>query len=288
MKRAITPLLLAILLLLTVTTVSVADDQVQQLEKGDNLLEYLKDHSQLFIHGDLRVSHWKEGAVGIYTQQKDSAEGVKVILSVGRYPLAVLRDDGPESYVLIDTNGDGVLDVRREELFIPFWVVFKNSPNKTSDERILYVMELMYQAFQSDAGPAQSDEMKKAFATIDSYALDEEKENRDLFYMLYFYSGYNLKEQELSLLTLNALRNQCDERLGKVHLLVYLFIAETLINLDRGPEASQYVERVLDSDPDFVPALAYRYKLEKDPDKAEDMLRRLKQDHGDHWVVQKL
>jgi len=291
MRRTSTALLCAVSLIFAIAPVmeAVAQSPSQRLEKGDSLLEYLKDHSNLHIHGTFRVSPWKEGAVGIYTDSPDSAKDrVKIVLSLGRYPLAVIRDDVEEPYFLIDTNGDGVLNARRKELFIPFWVVFENTSNKTDDEQIVLTMELIYRTYQSDQGPRNHEDMKRAFGVINSYALDEEKENRDLFYMLMFHLLNSRKEPETCLLSMTVLRNQCQERLGKVHLLTFLFLAENLIELERPYEALQYVERLLEQDPDFVPALVYRYQLEQDSAKAAEMLARLKREHGDHWVVKQL
>lgn len=75
---------------------------------------------------------------------------------------------------------------------------------------------------------------------------------------------------------------------GRVHPLIYLHTAETLINLNHSDEAKTYIDLLLGQDPDFIPAQAYAYRLEDDRAKAAERLTKLKAEHPNHWIVKQL
>lgn len=274
-----------VLLCLITTSVSAQPS----LRQGDNLAEYIKSFETLYFKGQSKISLWIEGEINIYATSAEAEEDQpKIIMSHNGYPFAVMQGKSPDVHYLIDTTGDRILNLTRKHLFVPFWVVYENSATKNQDEGILKIMDLMYIAFQSDQGPSENPDMKEAFSLIESCARDKEKANRDLVYIVFFYSGFGPIEPEQSLYLLTALRDQCQERLGKVHPLNDLFIAESLIRLNRKKEALILIETLLKGDPAFVPAMVYRYQLENNPEKAGALLSELKEKHGDHWLVKRL
>jgi hypothetical protein len=259
------------------------------LEEGDNLAEYIKTHETLHLKGKTRISSWLEGQINLYATSKDPREGEPlIILSEGKYPFAVIQGAPPDRYYLIDATGDRILDMRRTELFIPFWVVFENSTEIGPPREIFHIMNLLYEALRSPEDPSKNPKMKQGLTIIEQYAGDAKKSNRDLVYLLYFYTRHNREELELSFDATEELFKRLRNRHNQVHPLNLFFVAECLMRLNRPEEAGLFLQDLLTIDPEFVPAKVYQLRLEEDQSKTAAMLEELKSKYGQHWALKGL
>jgi len=259
------------------------------LEQGDDLSEYIKTSEMLYLKGKRRISAWLEGEIYLYSTTAESEVGQPlVITSQKKFPFAIVQGQPPNSHYLIDTTGDRILNVTRKKLFIPFWVVFENSTKMGPQKGVLTIMNLMYSALRANEHPATNPKMKQALSIIKEYAGDAEKANRDLVYLLYFYSRHNQNELELSFYAVEEMRKRIRNRYNQVHPLNLLYTAECLIRFGRSGDAGKFLKDLLTIDPDFVPAKVYQHQIERDAEKAGLQLKELKENYGDHWAVKDL
>lgn len=121
---------------------------------------------------------------------------------------------------------------------------------------IFTIMSLMYGALRSNEGTAINPKTKQALSILEEFAGDAEKGNRDLVYLL-----------------CKRIRN----RYNQVHPLNLLYTAECFIRLRQIRDAGMFLKDLLTLDPDFVPAKVNQHQLESDTDKADSLLKELKE-----------
>lgn len=257
------------------------------LEEGDNLTEYLQKNPVKYQMELKPISSWPEGKTMAYAYDtKGDGTSPIIIVVDGTYPIGVMQGSSPNAYYLFDFDGDGNLDLKTEISVLPYWVVAKTSTKKTKKDNISKVLDVAYQGYQSDEGPMLSTLM--TIQTIEGFKSDTNLENRDLIYLLYFYTNYNQKLPTQSLSAINLLGDELKSRFKKTHPLILLYKLETYINMDQDDNAREIVKELRNLDPTFIPGMVYEYQLETDKEKAKELLADLKKNYGNHWIVKKL
>jgi len=260
------------------------------LKEGDSLQNFVKNNLVKFrVPDDKIVSDWKEGIATLYTFSKVWDDTKPILVFVNEfYPIGVLQGTSPHAYYIFDIDGDGILDKKTDSFILPYWVVYGNSKNKTKNDNLSKIMDLFYDSFQSDIGPYNNKKMIEAFNIMNQYKEDIDKENRDLIYLLFFYTKYSVDLPSQSLKLLDLFAREFQSRFNKIHPLIILFTAETLINLGKTDEAKLRIIELRKIDPQFIPAKAYEYKFETDKTRALELLNDLKKNHPNHWIVKQL
>jgi hypothetical protein len=258
------------------------------LKIGDSVRAYLNQHPIKYSAKIQGTVNWREAGMleyGMYIKGVDDTHPA-ILLWDKQIPIGVLQGKPPSSYFLFDTDGDGVLDYRSNELILPTYIVLSNSPIvDPSRNELKKLLDAHYEAFQSDAGPYENKEFRNALASaFNPYAADNLKPNRDLFYLLSYYLGH-AKEPKLALAAISELQSRFTRRYKEGHPVILLFLLESSINANDEEAASRYCGELLKLHPDFVPAVYYQCRLEKDPQKAAELANRLGMAHPDHWLV---
>ncbi len=257
------------------------------MKMGDNLPEYLKKNPVKYQIQLNPISDWAEGKATAYSYSNNTDGNSPIIIFVNDdSPIGVLQGKEPKAYYLLDLDGDGNLDTKTVNIILPYWVVSKNSSNKTDYDNITGIMEEMYQGFQSDDGPMLA--IMNTMQTINSYKNDIKLENRDLVYLLYYYDTYNQLLPSQALLAITHLSDVLKSRFNKQHPLTYLYTLETYISLQEKEKARETLKILRNMDQKFIPAMVYEYQLEPDKEKAKVLLANLKKNHGNHWIVKRL
>lgn len=259
------------------------------LHVGDNLTNYLKTNPPKFTKKGPAIDFWPECKIvfGAYDKNYDGNTPI-ILFANDDDAIGVLQGLSPNAYYLYDINGDGVLDTKTSNIIFPYWIVYNNSKNKTKNYNIAPIFNLTYDSFQSDEGPYNNPKLKKSFEEIRKYKDDPNMENRDLVFLFLFYQTYSQKLMDQSLECLNILIFECNKRFEKVHPILLLYKAETLINLNRNNDALKIVKELLKIAPNFVPGLVYEYTLEPDKQKKMNLLAKLKTNYPNHWIVRQL
>lgn len=260
------------------------------LKLGDNVLEYLKKNKPISQKYGPKISHWHEGQLEFLSYEKNAKSFKKpVIVQANNIPFAVLQKGSKDAYFLIDSNGDQTLDLKSNNIILPYWIVQSHSKNKKAANNIKTILDLLYNSFQSNKGPYfDKTYMPKAVAHLKSFETATQKPHRDLAYLIYFYNIYNQKLPSVSLQAITLLEQQYQQRFGTIHPLILLYKAETYINLGTINHANEYIKKLRSFDPTCIPAKAYEYRLEKNNFQKDELYKNLKKNHPNHWIVKQL
>ncbi len=258
------------------------------LEIGDNVSQYIIDNLIKVKFGQQSISDWTEGNVTLlgYGPAGDGKSPI-ILFSKDEYLIGVIQGTTQNAYYLFDVNGDNILDTKSSEPILPYWPVFLNSKNKTNNDNITPIFDLTYESFQSDKG-LKNKKIKKSLKSLNEFKDDINIENRDLAYLFHFYQSYSGYYPEQSLICIELLTNEFEKRFEKIHPLLLLYTAETLINLGDDESAKTVISKLREVDPIFIPAKVYEYQLEKNEKKSEALLKDLKGNHPKHWIVKTL
>ena len=257
------------------------------LKEGDNLREYLHKNLVKYEKEVNPISSWPEGKTKIctYNTKVDGTSPVVLVIN-DSFPIGVLQGTSPNAYFLFDFDGDGILETKTNTAALPYWVVKITSINKTRNDNITKILDIIYQGFQNDNGPIAS--TISSMQAIDEYKSDVNFGNRDLVYLIYFYTAYSQKLREQSLAAISLLGDELKSRFNKEHPLILLYTIETYINLGQDDKAREVVKQLRKADPEFIPGMVYEYQLETDKEKAKALLEDLKMNHADHWIVEQI
>lgn len=257
------------------------------LKEGDNLAEYLQENLVKYRVDLQPLSDWPEGKAAAYLYDTAMDGTTPVIIVVDdKYVIGVLQGLSPNAYYLFDSDGDGILDLRTDFGFLPFWVVLMTSTNRSQNDNISEIMDVLYQGYQSNEGPMRNTII--AAQAMEKFKNDPEAENRDLIYLLYFYLTHNQEIPAQSLEAIRLLDVSMRVRFNEIHPLIILYELETCLNMGQLDNARELLTALRNLDPAFIPGKVYEYQLETDEEKAKALLAELKKDHGDHWIVRQL
>ena len=259
------------------------------LKIGDNVSQYIIDNPIKVKFGQQSISDWPEGNITLlgYGKAGDGKSPI-IIFSNDEYLIGVLQGTSSNAYYLFDINGDNILDTKSSTPILPYWPVFLSSKNKTNTNNISPILELTYDSFQSDEGPMKNPKMQQSLKSLFAFKDDVNSENRDLAYLYYFYQANSGLYPEQSLICIELLTNEFEKRFGKIHPVLLLYTAETLINLGDDESAKTIISNLREIDPDFIPAKVYKYQLEKNKKNSKALLKELKENHPKHWIVKTL
>jgi hypothetical protein len=136
----------------------------------------------------------------------------------------------PNSYLLIDTNGDGVLDYQAENNYIPNWVLFKYSIKRSNPNEFLSLCNDLYYQYNSTEGPSKQF-FEAKLQKISDIVLDKTATNRDLYYSLLSYA-YSTKQPIIALGIITSLSKYIAENYNSnTSPLLLLYAGESLINV---------------------------------------------------------
>jgi len=184
--------------------------------------------------------------------------------------------EGP-SLLVVDTDGDGLLDLKTGKTLVPGWLALK-IPGPRGDAKGFQALgDRIYRQYNRPQGPVPAqlsvlvDDLKKS-------AVDPNDGDRDLASALLFYLEQGAGVPAAGTGTLAALALALKGR-GGVPPLVYLFLGETLEDAGLMPEAQAAYDRLLERDPK---SLIGGYKKARiDP----VTLKAFRQMHPDFWAA---
>jgi hypothetical protein len=223
-----------------------------------------------------------DGRVDFLKYKAETTEVDTKYLVQGSTVFGVMQYENNASGILYDINGDGILDVRHDSLFLPFWGLSESTYTKISkNNNLLQFMDYGFKMFNDDAGPAAA--VNKFLSDLSAH-IDISINNRDLFYGMLEYYNF-VDDPVLALMLISELGIRCEERFGTVHPLIFLHMAESLINLSNYDLAIKFIDEILSTNPNFVPAKVYSWQLEKNPTVKQRKYNELKASHPNHWIV---
>jgi hypothetical protein len=235
------------------------------------------------------IVQMKEGTIDFYKYRRVTTDvDLKILVVSDQYAFGVLQLENSESVFLLDMMGDGKLDTKYPTLFIPFWVVAKNTPDnlKTSNNNVEEFFNGFYNAFQADVNPSlKNGELQQKLSELLENLTNDNLENRDLIYSLYCYYRLGPTFPRQALESLNYLTDHYISMFGDAHPLLFLHTVETLLDLGNIDDARGVLIDLLKIDPAFIPAQVYQWQLEQDNQKKERLYQQLKKRYPNHWIV---
>jgi tetratricopeptide (TPR) repeat protein len=233
--------------------------------------------------GKTDLGLWVENEIYLY----EISNGISLLISCNYYPFGVLIN-GSDQKFLIDIDGDSIIDIEIEYLFVPHWVVSLNSKEKNDTQNVVEVLNMYYTAFQNNVSIRESELILSGAKEIVNAAKDISYLNRDILYLFYLYDHlFVLKEYQLCIKYLSYLDNEIIKRYSiGTHPIIYIYLVETLYKLNDFDRARNIDNSLLEYYPDCIPGLVYQVLLETDIQKKDDLTKTLIKNHGDHWLVQ--
>ena len=277
-------ILLSFVLVLSLK-ISVGQDL---LKVGDNIYSYLQENPIKYNNPNNKMCHWIEGNIGLYSYTKGGQTNKPYILHTcgGKFLFGILQGANPDAHYIFDMDGDRVLDYRTDTFVLPSWVIEANSPNRSQENNLSSVMELMYESFNSNLGPSNP-KMTEALLSLKSFYQDTTMTNRDLVGMLEFYI-VNANRPDLAIYAISKFEMVYNDRFNKNHPLINLYKGETFMNLGQDDNALIEFKKVIKADENFIPALVYICQLEENVELSEENLKKIKVKYPDHWIVKNL
>jgi hypothetical protein len=270
----------------SLASISVINSQELPVGPGSSVIELMQ-----LITNETRVEatnlgSWAEDEIYIYRLSED----LSLLISLNQYPFGVLVN-GDTPYILLDINGDLVLDTQTDYLYVPYWVVEINSTERNGDSgEAVSVFNMYFKAFQNEElignlefSAGASNEMIKASQDV-SYP------NRDLLYIHHLYLFlYSIGDYASCFRYLTLLDRELTSRFGvDSHPIVFLYIVECTYKMNQHIMARDMNNMLLTLFPDFIPGLVYQVLLEPDAGKKDDLKSNLLQNHGGHWLVKQM
>jgi hypothetical protein len=175
------------------------------LRLGDNMYEYMKANLVKFSMPAGNVSPWVEGQdtlIFFYKEGFDFSKP-KFFSTKNQTVFAVLQEKNSNAYFLFDTENDSILDYKSDALFLPLWLVIANSKNIDPDPaKIDKYLNSTFNSFQSNDGLKVDGEQKAFVDSLNLAKTDVNFPNRDLYYMLYYYTKFTNKDPSQALLAM--------------------------------------------------------------------------------------
>ena len=254
-------------------------------EVNDNIIDYINDNPpQYRVQGAFAINS-PDGRVDFLKYRAVTTEIDTKFLVQGSTVFGVMQSENNVTSFLYDINGDGIIDIIRDSFFLPFWVLTESQyTNISTNNNLLELFDNSLRMFNDDAGPSATGvNILSDFSSNMGISVN----NRDLFYgMLQYYLF--ARDPDLALMIISELGKSYERRFGGMHPLIYLHIAESLINMNLNEYAIEYINELLLIQPDFVPAKVYSWQLEEDPAVKQRKYNELKRDHPNHWIVRQI
>jgi hypothetical protein len=235
----------------------------------------------------VNLGTWSENEICSY----EISPEYSILFSANNIPFGVLDRKNAPRY-LIDTDGDYILDIESNFLYVPYWVVSLNSKEKNDNRNVIELFGLLYETFQNNEAPLTSAPSLNFAKEVTKAGNDLSYMNRDLIYLYYLYSvfySYDVLHNsgsQYGLRYLYDLDNEISSRFGtETHIMVYIFLVETLYRGETFHMAKAINDILLRRFPDCVHGLVYQVLLERNTSVRNSRREILLRDHGEHWFV---
>jgi hypothetical protein len=254
---------------------------------NDNIIDYLNNNPpQYRVLGTFWVN-FPDGRVDFLKYKAETTETDTKFLVQGSTVFGVMQCENNTTSLLYDITGDGTIDVIHNSLFIPFWVLSESQyTNISTSNNLMEFFDIGLKMFNDDVSPYILGVNNSFFSELISN-MGISVNNRDLFYGMFQYYSF-VPYPALALMIIFELETRYERRFGSIHPLIYLHIAESLINMNSNEFAIEYINKILLIHPDFVPAKVYSWQLEENPTIKQRKYNELKRNHPNHWIVRQI
>jgi len=254
---------------------------------GDNIIDYLNNNPTQYLTYGTFLYNIPDGRVDFLKYKAETTDIDTKYLVQGSTVFGVMQYENNTTRLLYDITGDGILDVSHDYLLIPFWVLSKSvHTNISRNNNILRILDNGIRMFNGNDNPYTNNAMRNYIVEISTF-INASTDNRDLFYGLLEY--YRLAQYPaLAIMIISELGIQYESRFGYIHPLIFLHLAESLINFGNHEHAIEIINEILSTNPDFVPAKVYSWQLERDPIIKQRKYSDLKTNHQNHWIVRQI
>ena len=274
--------LILVFIFLIVVSGLYAEDVVQI---DDNVLVLFNKYKPQYKTIGPRILDIPEGQIDFYKMKVDTDEkDLKFLVIKDKYIIGILQNIDGEDQLLIDANGDNILDYSSPELTIPFWVVSLEYNHENKDN-LDYYFDVAIENFNGEINPYTSGLHYQFLEKLLVSVSDPDMPNRDIIYALYDYYNHGDQYPWVALQAINYVNKTTNDRYKKDNLLFYLHTMESLINFGYSDRAIPLMKELVEKWPEFIPGLVYRWQLEKDASKKEEYYKDLKANHPEHWIV---
>ncbi len=253
----------------------------------DNVLDLFNSYNPQYKTIGPKILNIPEGQIDFYKMKIDTDESdLKFLVIKDKYIIGVLQNVNGEDQLLIDANGDNLLDYYSQELTIPYWVVASECNNHSNNEYNLDIyFDEAIEIFNGEVNPYSSGLHYQFTQKLLVSVSAPETPNRDIIYALYDYYNHGDQYPWVALQIINYISKTTYDRYKKDNLLFYLHTMESLINFGYSDRAIPLMEELVKKYPEFIPGLVYRWQLENDASKKEKYYKDLKTNYPNHWIV---
>lgn len=154
----------------------------------------------------------------------------------------------------------------------------------STDKTCQQLLTDFYNSFESDEDQPNSLYIS-AMVNHYKYLDDLNLPNRQIVILLYYYQINPSEKPENALIWIKALEKEYQNIYGQTHPLIYLFKGLSLINIGQIPEAHAVFIEFQKNYPESVTAMCCLYETEPDKIRADSLLRILKANHPNHWML---
>jgi hypothetical protein len=254
---------------------------------GDNIIDYLNKNPTQYLTQGMSFIESPDGRVDFLKYKAETSDIDTKFLVQGSTVFGVMQHQNNNTTFLYDITGDGILDVSFDNLFLPFSALSKSQNTKISrNNNLLIYMDNGLKMFNDNAGPYAPGVNNKYLSDYSSNT-GISINNRDLFYGILQYYNF-ARNPTLALMIISEIGIRYEERFGTIHPLILLHTAESLINLNLHDHAIEYIDAILSTNPDFIPAKVYSWQLEKNSAIKQRKYTELKTNYPNHWIVKQI
>lgn len=257
---------------------------VGALAPGDDLAVFYRSHEKAYTAA--RVLTPVDGYPGYETAvlATDAAFSKPPFVLVLRrqtgavvVPFGTVEGTAGQAFLVLDTDGDGKVDLRTVHNLVPGWLVLK-IPGRRGDGRAFRALsDRIYRQYDQNGGPVPA-QLTLLVQSLKASAVNEADPDRDLDAALATALDHAVVEPALAAGTLGALSAALKTR-GGDHPLPALYRGEALVALGRLDEAQAVFDHLLALDPHST--IGVYKKAQSDP----ALLAAFRQAHPEFWTT---
>ena len=153
------------------------------------------------------------------------------------------------------------------------------------DNRCQQLFSDYYECLESDKG-RENPKMAQVLRDLEKYKADKDMPNAELAVLL---AGYldAAADPKIAGLWVRALKDEYYAVYQKPHTLPLIFEGEVLVKDGRKADANAYFNKLHNTYPESVIAQCYICQTEPDKEQYRAWLKKLRNDHPNHWMVKK-
>jgi len=254
---------------------------------GDNIIDYLNNNPTQYLTQGTFFINFPDGRIDFLKYKAETTDIDTKFLIQGSTVFGVMQYENGTTNFLYDITGDGILDINFDSLFLPYSALTNSQYTKKSrNNNLRQFLDNGFNMFNDDAGPYAPGINNKFLSDFLSQ-LDVSVDNRDLFYGMLQYYNF-VRSPELALMIISSIGIMYEDRFGAFHPLILLHYAESLINLGLYEYAIDAINKILSTNPNFIPAKVYSWQLEENPTIKQRKYNELKTNHSNHWIVKQI